>query len=97
MVVKFYSKAINTGLRKQGLKHTVKDVPVFITLKEGLDLNYCFIEDETKEVLIVAETTKHGTEEIRTINKDSIIYIGVIYQDLNSKKENKTTNDVMYN
>lgn len=75
----YFSEAVNDGLKAQKLNTTIKDCPVNITLKSGVVLNTCFIEKETTNLLVVSETTKELTEEIRVVAKDDISYLAVVY------------------
>ena len=84
-----FIKNIENALEKQKQKTKIKDCPLKITLKSGHTLNYCYIENETKKILTIAETTKKGTEELRIINKEDISYISIIYA--NTEIENTET------
>lgn len=72
-------QAVQNGLKVQGINNSITECPVNITLKSGIILNACYLEEETQDLLIVSETTRELKEEIRVINKDDISYLAVIY------------------
>jgi len=83
-----YSKALKCAIKKQDLGLKVEETPFNIILKDTGDiLTLCFLEQENKECLIVAETTTYGTEEIRIIPKGNIEYVSIFYESIIEEEE----------
>ena len=75
-----FGYALGLAMERQGIELDVREVPFNIFLKNTNDiLTLCFLEEETKDYIIVVETTDIGTEEIRIIPKENIEYISVFY------------------
>lgn len=75
-----YSQLLEYGVKLQGIDLNVEEIPFNLFLKNTGDVLYlCFIEYETYDCLVVAETNNKGSEEIRIIPKENIEYISVFY------------------
>lgn len=81
-----WSKAVITGINKQGIKSGLDEIPVNIYLNMGDILRCCFLDEETDDLLIVSETTNTGTEEVRVVNKVDVSYISVVYGNIIPEK-----------
>lgn len=75
-----YTKLLIDCLKKQGIDLKIDEIPFNIFLKNTGDiLTLSFIEYESDECLIVAETNEKGYEELRIIPKENIEYVGIFY------------------
>ena len=67
---------LEEALKVQKIELDVKNVPFNLYLKNNGDiLRLCFLESESRDAVIVSETTARGTEELRIIPKHNIEYI----------------------
>lgn len=83
------SELLKKSFEIQGIDLDLKEIPFNIFLKNTGDvLCLCFLEHETNDSLIVAETNQCGMEEIRIVPKDNIEYIGIFYDFEDIKTEN---------
>lgn len=75
-----YGETLILATRKQGIELGTDEIPFNIFMKYTNDiLTLCFLEEETEEYIMVAETNEYGAEEIRIIPKNNIEYISVFY------------------
>ena len=71
---------LEKGIKIQKINIETKNIPFNIYMKNNGDiLRLCFLEAESKDTIIVSETTAGGTEEIRIIPKANIEYISIFY------------------
>lgn len=85
-----YTEMLEKAMDVQDIDIEIRNLPFNIYMKNTGDiLRLCFMEFEDDEVLLVSETTAHGTEEIRVVPKGNIEYIGIFY-DFQSLKPEKT-------
>ena len=71
---------LEKGIKIQKIDIETKNIPFNIYMKNNGDiLRLCFLEAESKDTIIVSETTSRGTEEIRIIPKVNIEYISIFY------------------
>ena len=69
-----------------------------IILKEEYILQYCFFVDEDKDTLTVVTTTEEGSEEIRIVPKQSILYVQIVYEmpDIFEEPDTNKSEERMY-
>ena len=72
-------KALYQGYRYQGFDPEDILICFNLILKEEYYLQNCFFVDEDDDTLTVVTTTMEGTEELRIVPKQSIIYIQPVY------------------
>ncbi len=91
-----YTELIKNSLLKQDIDLKICEIPFNIFMKNNGDiLTLCFIECETEDSLVVAETTDEGFEELRIIPKDNIEYVSIFY-DFESIRKDEKTDDNMF-
>lgn len=75
-----YTNLLIDCLKKQDIELDIDEIPFNVFLKNTEDiLTLCFLEYETDECLVVAETNTTGFEELRIIPKENIEYISIFY------------------
>ena len=75
-----YTSMLEKAMDVQNISIELRNVPFNIYMKGTGDiLRLCFMEFEDDDMLLVSETTAHGTEEIRIVPKENIEYIGIFY------------------
>lgn len=75
-----FTKALKKSVHLQDINLNVEEIPFNIYLKNNSDiLTLCFLEYESEDFLIIAETTIHGSEEMRIIPKKNVEYISLFY------------------
>ena len=87
-------KTLKEAIKVQDIDLELNEIPINIFLKHNGDiLEFCFIEKESEDALIVAELVGIG-EELRIIPKNNIEYISLCYKLTNTEQTNENHNRI---